>query len=300
MMSEILEKPLVIAISSRALFDLSDSHKVYSKEGVDAYCEYQIKHENEILEPGVAFPMVQKFLALNQAKKKQQYPSVEIVLISRNSADTGLRIFHSIEYYKLDITRAAFTSGGIPYKYVSPFGADLFLSADPQDVSQALLNGHAAATILPSQARDDPDDLLRIAFDGDSVLFSDESDKIYREEGIDGFAKHEKKNANHPLPGGPFKNFLATLHRIQKEHIDSPIRTALVTSRSAPAHERVIKTLRAWDIRIDESFFLGGMEKGIFLKCFGADIFFDNQQVHCDTARQYVTTGHVPVDSEPD
>ncbi len=299
-MLEVSEKTLVIAISSRALFDLTESHEVYSTEGIDSYCEYQIKHENEILQPGVAFPMVQKFLALNETEKKQQPPCVEFVLISRNSADTGLRVFNSIEHYGLSITRAAFTSGGIPYKYVTPFGADLFLSYDPHDVGQALLNGHAAATILPSQAREDPDDLLRIAFDGDSVLFSDDSDRIYREEGIGEFAKHEKKNADQPLLGGPFKGFLATLHRIQKEHADSPIRTALVTSRSAPAHERVIKTLRAWDIRIDESFFLGGMEKGIFLKCFGADIYFDNHLPHCDTARQYVTTGHVPVEIQSD
>lgn len=294
-MSEVPEKPLVIAVSSRALFDLAESHKVYSKEGVDAYCKYQIKHEDEILKPGVAFPMVRKFLALNEDGKNQQPPWVEIVLISRNSADTGLRIFKSIEHYGLNITRAAFTSGEIPYKYVTPFGGDLFLSFDSGDVGQALVDGHAAATILPSQARKEPDDLLRIAFDGDSVLFSDDSDRIYREEGIHEFAEYEKKNADDPLPGGPFKGFLATLHRIQKEHADKPIRTALVTSRSAPAHERVIKTLRAWDIRIDESFFLGGMKKGEFLKCFGADIYFDDHLPHCNTARQYVTTGHVPV-----
>ena len=299
-MSEVPEKPLVIAISSRALFDLTESHRIYSQEGVDAYCRYQIKHENEILKPGVAFPTVKKFLSLNQTRKSQQPPWVEIVLISRNSADTGLRIFNSIEHYGLNISRAAFTSGETPYKYVTPFGGDLFLSFDPEDVGQALLNGHAAATILPSQAREDPDDLLRIAFDGDSVLFSDDSDKLYRKEGIDEFAEHEKKNADDPLLGGPFKSFLATLHRIQKERTDKPIRTALVTSRSAPAHERVIKTLRAWDIRIDESFFLGGMKKGEFLKYFGADIYFDDHMPHCNTARQYVTTGHVPVEPSSD
>ena len=299
-MSGVSEKTLVIAISSRALFDLSDSHRVYSAEGIDAYCAYQIEHENEILEPGVAFPMVQKFLALNDIRSRRQPPFVEIVLLSRNSADTGLRIFNSIENYGLNITRAAFTSGGIPYKYVTPFGAGLFLSTDPDDVGQALSIGHAAATILPSQTREHQDDLLRIAFDGDSVLFSDDADKIYRDHGIDKFSEHEKKNANEPLLGGPFKNFLAALHQIQQEHGASPIRTALVTSRSAPAHKRVIKTLRAWNIRIDESFFLGGMEKGTFLNCFGADIFFDNHLPHCNTARQYVATGHVPVEAEPD
>ncbi|MXZ80768.1 MAG: 5'-nucleotidase [Gammaproteobacteria bacterium] len=299
-MSRPSENTLVIAISTRALFDLSESHRVFVEEGISAYCRYQIERENELLPPGVAFPMVQKFLALNDTGEDGGAPCVEIVLISRNSADTGLRIFNSIEHYGLNITRAAFTSGGSPYKYVKPFGADLFLSADPEDVALALSIGHAAATILPSEAQEQPNDLLKIAFDGDSVLFSDASDRIYREKGIVEFAEHERKSARQPLPGGPFKNFLSALHRIQQERSDSPIRTALVTSRAAPAHERVIRTLRAWNIRIDESYFLGGMDKGTFLKCFGADIFFDDHFPHCDTARRHVPTGHVPVDRPPD
>ncbi len=292
---------LVIAISSRALFDMTDSHTVYTKHGIDAYCQYQIEHENETLNPGVAFPMVKKFLALNtqadhnhNAADQAKQADVEIVLLSRNSADTGLRIFNSIEHYGLDITRAAFTGGQSPYPYVSSFAADLFLSADPSDVRQALSAGYAAATILPSRMDTSDSNELKIAFDGDAVLFSDEAEQIFQSRGLNAFSKTEKQAANQPLPGGPFKNVLATLHRIQQNHPHSPIRTALITARGAPAHERVIKTLRAWNIRIDESFFLGGLDKGEFLRTFDADIFFDDQCNHCDSARQHVPTGHVP------
>ena len=288
------DNTLVIAISSRALFDLAESHRIYEDQGIDAYCHYQIEHENDVLEPGVAFSMVQKFLALNGATETVNGPLVEIVLVSRNSADTGLRIFNSIEHYGLDITRAAFTGGESPYRYVRPFGANLFLSADPLDVSQALDAGHAAATILPSETDNSAGDDLKIAFDGDAVLFSDEAERVYQDHGLDAFTDRERRAANQPLPGGPFKDVLGALHRIQQSETSPRIRTALITARSAPAHERVIKTLRAWDIRIDESFFLGGMDKGKFLKTFGADIFFDDQRGHCESARQHVPTGHVP------
>ena len=286
---------LVIAISSRALFDLEASHQVYVQQGIDAYCQYQIAHEAEVLEPGVAFSMVKKFLALNSAAEEDQQ-KVEIVLISRNSADTGLRVFNSVEHYGLGISRAAFTGGQSPYKYVQPFSADLFLSADPDDVRQALNIGIAAATILPSKTDYSETEQLKIAFDGDAVLFSDDAEKVYQSEGLAAFTETEKSAANNPLPGGPFKPVLAALHRIQDAygHEKSPVRTALITARAAPAHERVIRTLRAWQIRIDESYFLGGMDKGEFLKTFGADIFFDDQSGHCDSARQYVPTGHVP------
>ena len=216
------------------------------------------------------------------------------MLISRNSADTGLRIFNSIADYGLDITRAAFTSGSSPYQYVRPFGANLFLSADPADVRQALDAGHAAATILPSQLDNPPREELKIAFDGDAVLFSAEAERVYQHHGLAAFASTEAAAAEQPLPGGPFKPVLSALHRIQQLDAQPRIRTALFTARSAPAHERVIKTLRAWQIRIDESFFLGGMDKGEFLKTFGADIFFDDQQGHCESARRHVPTGHVP------
>lgn len=289
-----LQDKLVIAMSSRALFDLEDGHSVYMQDGVDAYSHYQIEHEDELLKPGVAFPLAQKLLALNE--QDLDHPKVEIILLSRNSADTGLRVFNSIEQHGLAITRAAFTSGESPFRYVSSFGAHLFLSAEPMDVQATLDAGFAAATIIPSVTDKSADRALRIAFDGDAVLFSDEAERVYQEQGLEAFARSEKASAKQPLPGGPFKNFLAALHRIQAEYTadDCPIRTALVTARSAPAHERVIRTLRAWEVRIDEALFLGGLSKGAFLRQFGADIFFDDQPQHIESAALHVATGHVP------
>src|SRR5690606_20182590 len=284
---------LVIAISSRALFDLTESHRIYEEQGLDAYQQYQIDHESEPLQPGPAFNLVRKLLNLNTILKSQK---VEVILLSRNSADTGLRVFNSIEHYQLTITRAAFSGGKSPYRYISAFNSQLFLSLDGSDVRHALEQGVAAATILPSVASTSSDDNLRFAFDGDAVLFSDESERIYKTQGLEAFARNEKLSARQPMSGGPFKPFLAALHQLQNEFPpgESPIRTCLVTARSAPAHERVVRTLRAWNIRIDESLFLGGMNKGDFLKAFEADVFFDDQQVHCESARQHVATGHVP------
>jgi 5'-nucleotidase len=291
---------LVVAISSRALFDLDESHRVYQEQGIEAYCKYQIEHEDDVLEPGEAFPLVRKLLALNSTFDDRV--KVEIVLMSRNSADTGLRIFNSIQHYGLSITRAAFTGGGSPFAYAAALGAHLFLSADADDVGRALEAGMAAATLLPgaSGRRQAPEqgssDQLRIAFDGDAVLFSDVAERVYREQGLSAFEASEKAAAKQPLPGGPFKRFLQVLHQMQTLAPEgaSPIRTALCTARGAPAHERVIRTLREWGIRIDEALFLGGMDKAAFLKAFGADIFFDDQRVHCDSASQHVPTGHVP------
>lgn len=285
---------LVIAISSRALFDLSDSHEVFEKEGLEAYQRYQVSKEEEPLAPGVAFSLVKKFLHINALLAE---PRVEVILLSRNSADTGLRVFNSIEHYGLSISRAAFCGGDSPYRYISAFNSHLFLSSDGADVRDALESGVAAATILPSANTErDQEGLLKFAFDGDAVLFSDEAERIYKSQGLEAFAASEKKSANQPLSGGPFKPFLAALQQLQMEFPagEAPIRTCLVTARSAPAHERVVRTLRAWNIRIDESLFLGGMAKGPFLKSFGADVFFDDQEAHCESARDLVATGHVP------
>ncbi len=289
-----IDDKLIIAISSRALFDLVESHTVFETEGVVAYCNYQISREDSPLAPGIAFNMVKKFLALN--KRDSAHPRVEVILLSRNSADTGLRIFNSIRHHQLSISRAAFTRGHSTFPYATAFGAHLFLSADVDDVRAALDTGLAAATILPSNVRAYENDSLRVAFDGDAVIFSDESERVFQESGLNAFTASEAKSAKTPLSGGPFKSFLAMLHNIQAEYPAdaSPIRTALVTARAAPAHERVIRTLRDWDIRIDEAIFLGGLDKGPFLKAFEADIFFDDQSKHCDSARQYVATGHVP------
>jgi len=285
---------LVVAISSRALFNLDESHAIFETQGKEAFCRHQIEHENEILEPGFGFLLVKKFLDINQAFPSA--PLVEIILLSQNSADTGLRIFNSINHYRLAISRAAFTSGVSPYEYIPAFGAHLFLSANNEDVIKALAAGYAAATIVSGSVAN-PTPQLRIAFDGDSVLFSDEAERIYQQQGLAAFTSNERNEAHNPLPGGPLKEFLSALHRIQT-HFDTeeqPIRTALVTSRAAPAHERVVRTLRAWGIRIDEALFLGGMPKGAFLKAFGADIFFDDQKGHCDSAGLHqVAAAHVP------
>ena len=285
---------LVIAISSRVLFDLSESDRIFREQGLEAYSRHQIDHEAEILEPGDAFPLVEKLLRINE--KLGGDPRVEVILLSRNSADTGLRVFNSIEHYGLNISRAAFCSGASPYRYVSAFGCHLFLSNHAADVRSALEHGVAAATLLPSSKRQREGDELRFAFDGDAVIFSDEAEKVFKSRGLEEFTRTEKASAREPLHAGPFKNFLAALHTLQSEFQpnECPIRTAMVTARSAPAHERVVMTLRSWGIRIDESLFLGGLPKGEFLKAYGADVFFDDQQQHCESASPHVATGHVP------
>ncbi len=285
---------LVIGISSRALFDLRESHELFNAKGLEIYSEYQVANENAYLEPGVAFPLVRKLLALND--DDVEHPGVEVILMSRNSADTGLRIFNTIEHYGLNIERAAFTNGVSPYKYMSAFGTDLLLSTNAEDVRAALEKGYAAATILPGSAASRESGQLRIAFDGDAVIFSDEAERVYQQHGLDVFADSEREAAELPLSGGPFKPVLEALHKIQSAYpiTDNPIRTALVTARSAPAHKRVVLTLREWGIRIDEALFLGGRSKGEFLKAFGADIFFDDQQVHIESASSHVATAHVP------
>ena len=284
---------LVIGITSRALFDLDDSHKIFEEQGLEAYREYQISNENEALNPGQAFPLVMKLLDLNKQLKKQK--SVEVVLLSRNSADTGLRIFNSIEHHKLDIKRAAFCGGNSPHTYAKSFGAHLFLSTEFSDCKLALKSGVAAARIIPTGTPKTRDSQLKVAFDGDAVIFSEESQDIYDSFGLAAFDKNEKSLANKPLSGGPFKPFLSELHRIQTlfPQSECPIRIALVTARSAPSHERVIRTLRDWEIRVDESLFLGGLQKGDFLKVYQADIFFDDQEENIDSASDKVPTGHV-------
>lgn len=288
------DRRLVVAISSRALFDLAESHRLFEDAGLDVYRAYQIEREDEPLLPGIAFPLVEKLLRLNRLSDRT--PRVEVILLSRNSADTGLRIFNAIERYQLEIVRAAFTNGAPTWPYVQPFGAQLFLSANHDDVTRALRAGVAAATILPSKAQQVQSDQLRIAFDGDAVIFSDESERISREQGIGAFHEHEQRRAAEVMSGGPFRGFLELLHEIQTAFPQdkSPIRTALVTARSAPAHKRVILTLREWGVRVDEALFLGGRDKGPFLSAFGADIFFDDSEHNIESASGHVASGHVP------
>lgn len=284
---------LVVAISSRALFDLSAEHQLFEREGLDAYQAYQLANEDEVLRPGIAFPLVQKLLRLNQTQPGT--PQVEVILLSRNSGNSGLRIFNSIEHYGLGIVRAAFTNGAPPYQYIQPFGANLFLSANAADVRQALEAGYAAASILPSQASANVHPELRIAFDGDAVLFSDEAERVFQEQGLAAFQAHEERRAHTPLPPGPFKPLLEALHRLRADGAGGPmkLRTALVTARSAPAHERAIRTLMAWNVEVDEAMFLGGLAKAQFLREFEPDFFFDDQTRHCEPASHLVPTGHV-------
>jgi len=252
---------LVIAISSRALFNLDHSHQIFKDEGIEAYAKHQQENEQEILEPGVGFTLVKKLLKLNSKKTP-----IDVILLSRNSSDTGLRIFNSIEHYGLNISRAAFTRGESTHPFVGAFEADLFLSSNYNDVQKALKSGYAAASIIESKSNHSHPSQLRIAFDGDAVIFSDESEKIFQEKGLEAFHENEVLSERINLKAGPFKSFLVSLQKIQSTfpEEDNPIRTALVTARSAPAHKRVIHTMREWGIRIDESFFLGGLKKVSF------------------------------------
>lgn len=291
-----LSEPLVIGISSRALFDLERENEIYETQGVAAYEAFQVEHEDEIIQKGAAFQLVKAFLNLNNKRKERL---VEVIIMSRNNPNTSLRIFNSIEDYALDITRAALTGGAEIAPYLKAFKTDLFLSANAEDVQAAINSGIAAGRILTGTANANSGrkvDQIRIAFDGDAVLFSAKSEKIYQREGMQAFAEHERVNANNPLEKGPFANFLTTLSHIQELFKDSemPVRTALVTSRNAPAHERAIKTLRNWGVRINEAFFLGGVSKTEVLSAFGAHIFFDDQEVHTEPASTVVPSATVP------
>lgn len=291
-----VRSPLVIGISSRALFDLEAENAIYENQGLKAYSEYTRAHENEILRPGSGFELVRAFLKLNELTADRL---VDVIIISRNSADTGLRVLNSVEEYGLDIQRSAFVSGMPVTPYLDAYRTDLFLSAYEQDVYEAVNNGRAAGMLLPGHVgyRSKNPGQIRIAFDGDAVLFGAKSERIYKQEGLEAFSRHEKENAGIPMPEGPFAPFLRTLTTVQAmftEWEECPIRTALVTARSAPAHKRAILTLREWNVRVDETFFLGGNAKKNVLDAFGADIFFDDQRVHADPASEVVASALVP------
>lgn len=292
-----LSEPLVIGISSRALFNLEQENKIFEEQGLSEYEAYQVQHEKDVLAKGSAFQLVRAFLNLNTLQEKRL---VEVIVMSRNSPNTSLRIFNSIAHYGLDITRAALTGGAEIATYLKAFRTDLFLSANQDDVQQAVDGGVAAATILPGSPHDNPDSAvnqIHIAFDGDAVLFAAEAERIYRHEGIDAFQENEREKADIPLERGPFANFLTAVAHIQSlfpSKEAAPIRTALVTSRNAPAHERAVKTLRYWGVRVDEAFFLGGVSKKDVLSAFGAHIFFDDQHIHAGPASEVVPAAVVP------
>lgn len=293
-----LNGKLVIGVSTRALFDLSFEDALFEREGVAAFCKYQLEHEYDILKPGPGFGLIQALLNVNHLPGFEN--RVEVIIMSRNSADTSLRVFHSIHEYGLNITRAVLASGASLAPYLEAFETDLFLSADENDVQKAIDSGIAAGIVCADGVHTYEEsrlpDCIRIAFDGDAVLFSDASERIFQEKGLHAFEQNELVNASKPMGEGPFARFLKALSDLQREFPPecAPIRTALVTSRSAPAHERVIRTLRAWNVRIDEAFFLGGISKKDVLKAFGAQIFFDDQQTHTLQAAAVVPTARVP------
>jgi len=297
-----IDKKLVVAIASSALFDLAESDAVFRKRGYEAYRTYQRRNEKKVLRPGVAFPFIKRLLSLRTINRKD--PPVEVVLLSRNDPDTGLRVFNSIEHYDLDVTRAAFTSGEAPYTYMESFNACLFLSANDTDVREALKHGHPAGLVLPSKFADDPKDKeLRIAFDFDGVLGSDEAEKVFQKKGLPEFIRSEKKKAAKALSAGPLKRLLSEIAGLQKlesarhkpkSKYRPVLRTAILTARCAPAHKRVVSTLRRWGITVDEVFFLGGVQKKRILEIFKPHLFFDDQQVHLKPVAKSLPCVHVP------
>ena len=283
---------LVVAISSRALFDFEEENRVFEAGDDRAYMQLQLQRVEEPARPGVAFSLVNKLLAFNSGGQSR----VEVVILSRNDPVSGMRVFRSAQHYGLAVQRGVFTRGQPPWRYLRPLAANLFLSTNEADVRQALAVGVPAARVYPESARASaahPDE-VRIAFDGDAVLFSDEAERVYQAQGLDAFQSHERDRAATPLAPGPFKPLLEALHRLQRAPAASMrLRTALVTARSAPAHERAIRTLMDWQIDVDEAMFLGGLAKGTFLREFEPDFFFDDQTGHIENAALHVPAGHV-------
>jgi len=287
-----LDGQLVVAISSRALFDFEEENQVFETGDDRAYMRLQLERLDQPAKPGVAFSLVKKLLAFNSSDAKR----VEVVMLSRNDPVSGLRAFRAVQSHELTVERGVFTRGRDPYRYLAPLRANLFLSANSQDVKAALNMGFPAATVATHSARslNSYPHEVRIAFDGDAVLFSDEAEQVFQAQGLPAFQAHEASKAALPLPGGPFKPLLEALHRLQAEGTPGMrIRTALVTARSAPAHERAIRTLMNWNIEIDEAMFLGGLPKGEFLREFEPDFFFDDQTGHVAHAALHVPSGHV-------
>lgn len=288
-----IEQKLVIGVASSALFDLSESHQVYLEEGPDAYRGYQERHLDVILGKGVAFPFIRRFLNINKGFPRQS--PVEVVLFSRNSPETGLRVMRSIAHYGLDISRAAFMNGKSPYAYLPAFNASLFLSANEEDVKSAIAVDYPAGLVLPSKIADDEDDLeLRVAFDFDGVLADDESETVFkRNNDLDEFHAHERLHVARPHQPGPLADLfrkLAMMQRLEdRAQRRDPgyrkiVRIAIITARNAPSHERVVTTLKSWGVSADETFFLGGMEKSRVLSVFRPHIFFDDQLTHLKAA----------------
>ncbi|WBY03786.1 5'-nucleotidase [Ramlibacter tataouinensis] len=291
-MSVFSDDRLVVAISSRALFNFEEENRIFEGGDAQAYMTLQLQRLEQPARPGIAFSLIQKLLAFNDTTAQR----VEVVILSRNDPVSGMRIFRSGNANRIKLERGVFTQGRSPFRYLKPLRAHLFLSANADDVREALAAGFPAARVITEsvQAGDNYPNEVRIAFDGDAVLFSDEAERVYQSEGLDAFQQHESSKALQPLPDGPFKPLLAALHRLQAAGTPAmKIRTALVTARSAPAHERAIRTLMQWNIHVDEAMFLGGLPKGEFLREFEPDFFFDDQTRHVAHAAQHVPSGHV-------
>lgn len=289
---------LTIAVSSRSLFHMEEANDIYEREGQGAFDAYMRSTEAEPLPPGAAFPLVSKLLALNSARSPHKRDRVEVVLLSRNSADAGMRVMNSVQHYGLDIESAAFTSGGNRFAYASAMDADLFLCAEAEDARKAITGGMAAAIIVPAERKHDAGDMtVRIAFDGDSVLFSDEADSIYREHGMERFRTSEIRDAAKPLGDGPFKRLLVKLCELQKALPANacPLHIALVTARGMPAHGRVINTLRSWGLSVNELVLAAGRPKGPLLQALRADMFFDDTGRNVESATAHnISAGQVP------
>ncbi len=304
-----LSNTLVIGISATALFDMSESDRMFREKfatdpdsAIDEYRAYMLAHENVPLEPGTGYHLVKALLGLNRYRETDSNsPLVEVVVMSRNSPDTGLQVLNSIRHDGLNITRSAFTAGESVADYLDAFDVDLFLTTNADDAQRVIDSKQCAAAVLkdpPKNAPDIPDGQVRIAFDGDAVLFSDESELVYKTQGIDAFHMQEDANQNIPMEEGPYASLLRKLAKLQERlpiRLEySPIRIALVTARNSPSEMRVIKTLRAWGVYVDEAFFLGGVSKDKVLKAFRPHIFFDDQDVHLDAAANLVPSAKVP------
>jgi 5'-nucleotidase len=293
-----LEGKLVVAISSRAVFDFEEENQVFERDDDAAYMALQRERLEQPASPGVAGALVRKLLAFDAPDTPEAERRVEVVVVSRNDPVSGLRVFRSARQAGLRLERGVFTRGRTPWPYLAPLKANLFLSANGDDVRAALDAGFPAARVFPDsvKASESHPDEVRIAFDGDAVLFSDESERVFHHHGLDAFQRHEETHAARPLPSGPFMPLLEALHGLQRagSRAGMRIRTALVTARSAPAHERAIRTLMDWGLEVDEAMFLGGLDKGPFLREFEPDFFFDDQTRHCESAALAAPTGHVP------
>lgn len=302
-----LKKTLVIGISATALFDLSDADKLFKKEynkhpdsAIDIYRKYMLERENIALNEGIAYGLIKALLDLNRFQKDGENPLVEVVVMSRNSPDTGVRVLNTIRQRNLNITRSAFTAGESSADYLEAFDVDLFLTTNEEDAQKVIDNGVCASAVLstpPEYKCEIPDGQVRIAFDGDAVLFDESSELVYKEDGIEAFHKNEEQSQNIPMNEGPFASFLKKLARLQErlpmKMEYSPVRIAIVTARNAPSDLRVIKTLRHWGVYVDEAFFLGGIEKSKVLQSFKAHIFFDDQDVHLNSSSLVVPSGKV-------